>query len=460
MHGEIPQRDFVSVQPPLSFYTAAAIFKLGGTSLLSLRAFGLSLFLLLPLLIYGVGRNFMGPFLSFAAAAPACIIGLPYCNFVPLAVWQGIAASLVVVLLFLPAALSRQQWLAFPAGLLTAVSLFLRHDQAVYTITSIFVLAIALGLARGDSVPRTNLKCALLFWLAGIAIVFIPAILVWWRIGALPEMFRQLILFPFTTYRKTSLLPFPRLIVWRPILETVVVLMFYLPPLVQAVAALYLVQSVIRRRFRRREAILFFLVVWSALFYLQVLIRSDFSHLVITLPPFFLLTAFGWSVVREKIVNYREFTFTLSAVFAGLIASLLWLLHSFALPDVMRANELLTLDRGGVRIEHAHAVADFVQHLQADVSPERSILALPYQPMFYFLCERRNPTRWNYLWPGDQSAQDHQRLIEEAERDPPAVVLLAQQREVAAFAPIIIEYLRAYYLWSGNVGDIGIYVRF
>src|ERR1051325_8628670 len=97
MHGEVPQRDFVSVQPPLSFYTAAGIFELCGTSLVSLRAFGLSLFLLLPLLIYGVGRNFMGPVLAFTAAAPACVLGLPYCNFVPLAAWQGIVASLAAV---------------------------------------------------------------------------------------------------------------------------------------------------------------------------------------------------------------------------------------------------------------------------------------------------------------------------------------------------------------------------
>jgi hypothetical protein len=460
MHGEVPQRDFVSVQPPLSFFTAAGIFKLFGTSLASLRGFGLSIFLLLPLLIYGVGRNLMRPVLSFAAAAPACILGVPYCDFVPLAVWQGIAASAVAVLFFLPAIFSSRQWLAIPAGLLSAVSLFLRHDQAVYTMMSIVALTIALGLARGNSVSRTNLKRALVFWLVGITVVFVPAILVWWRIGALPEMFRQLILFPFTTYRKTSSLPFPRLFVWRPILETAVVLMFYFPPLVQAIAALYLVQSVIRRRFRRRDAILCFLVIWSAVFYLQVLVRSDFTHLVITLPPLFLLTAFGWSIVREKIINYRKINITLSVAFAGLIASLLWLLHSFALPDVTRANGELKLDRGGVRIEHAHAVTDFVQRLQADVSPERSILALPYQPMFYFLCERRNPTRWNYLWPGDQSAQDHERLTEEAERDPPAVVLLAQQREVAAFAPTINEYLRVHYLWSGNVGDIGIYVRF
>ena len=460
IHGDVPQRDFVSVQPPLSFYIAAGSFKLCGTSLVSLRGFGLSIFLLLPLLIYGIGRNFMGPVLSFAAASPACILGLPYCNFVPLAVWQGIVASLAAVLFFLPAVCSTRQWLAFPAGVLAAVSLGLRHDQAVYTIASLFALTVALALARSDSISRAILKRALLLWLGGIAIVLIPAILLWWRIGALPEMFRQLILFPLTTYRKTSSLPFPRLTVWRSIRETAVVLLFYLPPFVLAIASLCLMRSVNSRRFSRREALLTFLVVWSALFYLQTIVRSDFTHLVIALPPFFLLTAFGWSIVREKFSKHCKMNLALCAVVAILVTSFLWVLHSFALPDITRANEQLALDRGGVRIEQAQFVVDFVRLVQATVPPDRSMLVLPYQPMFYFLCERRNPTRWNYLWPGDETTQDHERLIEEAERDPPAVVLLAQQREVAAFAPTIIEYLRAHYLWDGNVGDIGIYVRF
>ena len=460
MHGEVPQRDFVSVQPPLSFYIAAGIFKLCGISLVSLRGFGFLIFLLLPLLIYAVGRNFMGPVLSFAAAAPACILGLPYCNFVPLAVWQGIVVSIAAVLWFLSAVSSKRQWLAFPAGVLSAVSLALRHDQALYTIASIFALTIALAFARGDSISGAILKRALLLWLAGIAIALIPAILLWWRIGALAEMFRQLILFPFTTYRKTSSLPFPRFVMWRPIRETAVVLLFYLPPFVQGIASLCLVRSIICRGFSRREALVTFLVIWSALFYLQAIIRSDFTHLVIALPPFFLLTAFGWSIVRQKFANHRQINLALSAIFAILVTSFLWVLHSFALPDVTRANEQLAIERGGVRIEQAHVVADFVQRLQATVPPDRSILVLPYQPMFYFLCERRNPTRWNYLWPGDQTTQDHDRLIDEAERDPPAVVLLAQQRQVAEFAPTIIDYLRAHYLWTAHVGDIGIYVRF
>ena len=460
MHGELPNRDFVSLQPPLSFYTVAGVFKLRGTSLSSLRLFGLSIFLLVPMLIYGVSRNFTGRVVSFAAAAPACILGLPYCNFVPLAVWQGIAASLAAALFFLSAVFSKQQWLALPAGLLTATSLFLRHDQAVYTMISIFALVIALGLARDDSVSGANLKRLLLFWLAGIAIVLIPAILIWWRIGALPEMFRQLVLFPFTTYRKTSSLPFPRFILRSSIRENAVGLLFYLPPVVQGIAALYLVRCLIRGRFRRREAILTFLVIWSALFYLQVIIRSDFTHLVITLSPFFLLVAFGWTIAREKITSHDTPRIALSAVFATFVAGFLWILHAFALPDVTRANQQLALDRGGVRIEQAEVVTNFIQHLQASIPPDRSMLALPYQPMFYFLCERRNPTRWNYLWPGDQTAQDHERLIEEAERDPPALVLLSRQGNLAAFAPSIVEYLRVHYLWTADIGDIAIYARF
>src|ERR1700719_2377232 len=132
MNGEVPHRDFVSLQPPLSYYTSAVVFKTFGTSLLSLRVFGLAIFVLMPLLIYAIARRFIDPILSFAAAAPACLLCLPYVGFVPFAVWQGITASFAAALLFIQAVLLKRPWLALPAGLFTAASLFLRHDQAVY----------------------------------------------------------------------------------------------------------------------------------------------------------------------------------------------------------------------------------------------------------------------------------------------------------------------------------------
>src|SRR6476659_2881836 len=173
VHGEIPHRDFVSLQPPLSFYTAAVAFKLGGTSLATLRGFGLTIFLLLPVLIYALGRNFLGPILSFAAAAPACVLGLPYVYFVPLAAWQGITISFAAVLLFIVAMRSERPWLAMPAGALTSLSL---------------LLLVTLHFAPYASFSKTNLRRFFYFLLGGSAMILTPAILFWWKIGALPEM--------------------------------------------------------------------------------------------------------------------------------------------------------------------------------------------------------------------------------------------------------------------------------
>jgi len=459
MNGEIPHRDFVSLQPPLSYYTSAAAFKCFGTSLLSLRLFGLLLFFLVPLLIYYVARNFIGPILSLAAAAPACILGMPYMRFVPFAVWQGITASFVAMLLFVSAALTKRPWLAFPAGCLTAISFFLRHDQALYTSIAILVLLIALAFSGDEPVSRPNLRRTALLWITGIAVVALPLIAVWWSIGALPEMFQQLVVFPFATYRKTSSLPFPELFAQRSFLDTATAALFYIPLCLLAIAAVYLAQSLIRRRFDFRHAILLFLFVWAALFYLQVLVRSDVTHLLITLPPFFILAAFGWSIVCEKMSNRSKTSIALSTALAVIVGLFLWILRPVALPDMSQQTQLLNLPRGGVRVAQADTIADFFQHLQATVPPSRSILALPYQPMFYFLSERRNPTRWNYLWPGDQTASDYEALIAQAEKDPPAMILLSEREELAKFAPQILEYVREQYIYTDNLGDIAIYVR-
>ena len=63
------------------------------------------------------------------------------------------------------------------------------------------------------------------------------------------------------------------------------------------------------------------------------------------------------------------------------------------------------------------------------------------------------------MWPGDQTARDYERFIDEAEHDPPAVVLLSEQRQLDAFAPAILEYVRAKYTRTDDGGGLAIYVR-
>jgi len=155
----------------------------------------------------------------------------------------------------------------------------------------------------------------------------------------------------------------------------------------------------------------------------------------------------------------RKIDILLSSALTIVTGSYLWMIRSVALPDMSHETELLNLQRGGVRVANAPLVANLFQSLQAAVPQDRSILVLPYQPMFYFLAERRNPTRWNYLWPGDETEQDYQTLIAEAERDPPAVILLSEQNKVVSFAPTIIDYVNAHYDQTDSAGDINIYVR-
>src|SRR5262249_49765977 len=154
-----------------------------------------------------------------------------------------------------------------------------------------------------------------------------------------------------------------------------------------------------------------FLLVWSALSYLQVMVRSDQTHLLMTLPPFFLLSAFSWSILQRALNKYRGWGTLFSVLLSIGVVSFLWILRSMALPDVIRGGERLSLPRGGIYIAQPSVVTQFVRQIQELVPPSKSILALPYQPMFYFLCDRHNPTRWNYLWPGDQTANDHERFI-------------------------------------------------
>lgn len=454
--GELPHRDFVSLQPPLSFYTVALAFKLFGTSLVTLRAMGLSIFLLIALVLYAIARGLTTSLLALAAGAAASVLGLPLFNFVPFAVWQGIAATLLAALLYLRALTKNNAPLAFLAGTATAVSLLLRHDQAVYFSMSIFALSILYPRAT-DGLSRAKVARLFFLWLGGFIFALLPLAWWWWGAGALPEMWRQLVQFPILVYGKTSGLPLPSIARQPTGKDTAAALLFYFPPLVVSVAAICFLHRVGRGRLARNEAMLGFLLVWSALFYLQALTRSDLNHLLITLPPVFLLSAFCGQIFLD-VLGQRAALRSIAAVAAAAgVAGFLWLVRPAILPGPARSTQLLGLRSGGVYLENGQWLTDFVTGVQNHVPPDRSVLVLPYQPMLYFLCERRNPTRWNYIWPGDQTTNEHVDLVEQARRDPPAAVFITDEDEMAQYAPAILDYIHGEYRSAGNFGRLTVY---
>jgi len=468
MEGQLPNRDFVSPQPPLSYYSAAFFFKLFGTSLASLRILGVSIYISIALLIYGITRNFNGPIWSLAAALPATILGVPFFNFVPFAVWQGITATLASVLLFLRAGVRQQSYLAFGAGVLNAISILLRHDQGLYLTLSILAFAIALKFTPESRASLPKPGRLLLWWGSGLLTVAIPLGIFWWVKRAWGKMFSQLVVFPLSTYAKTSSRSYPHWNTHVAFSENAVTLLFYISPVLQAAILIWLLVRVIRRQYRLPEAVMTFLLVWAALFYLQGATRSDWHHLLITLPPLFILVSCAcrffveklddlssqWSVARWPAKITKG---TPRALAGAVLIWFLWAVTPACLPDLTNKTAL-PIPRGQVRIEGGERMANFIQLVQKAAAPDRSILSLPYYPILYFLSERRNPTQWNYLWPGDQTTEDHKALIEQAKKDPPALIVIVKEKEMRFYAPLILDYVHNNYRLAGDSGELAVYL--
>jgi hypothetical protein len=375
-------------------------------------------------------------------------------------------ASLVAGLLFLKAVECEHSRLrrifSALAGLACAASLLLRQDLAIYLILSIVAYCLALLLANRGKVNSPSPMELLLFCFIGMFAILLPLVVYWVAQGILPELFRQIVLFPITTYSKTSSVPFPRLAAAGTMAQKALAVAYFVPPAIDLAMALWLGHKVKRRQFSPREAGILFVLVWSALDYAMVLTRSDYHHLLTTLPPFFVLCACGWDeflkwITRsnrpeEAVASRRKWLVSVPG--AALLLTFLCLVKPVMLQPPLDPSQTVRLQNAGVRKGGARNLEKFVRLVQDHAPPDRSILCLPYVPMFYFLCERRNPTRWNYLWPGDQTAADHHALIAEATADPPAVVIIDNEDNMSRFAPDILQYIHQNYTRFRSAGGL------
>jgi hypothetical protein len=240
--------------------------------------------------------------------------------------------------------------------------------------------------------------------------------------------------------------------------ERLLVGAYYVAPVVAVAGFGTLVARLARRHFGLREAQMAFLLALAGLFYLQVVTRSDIHHLVITLDPLFVLGGVGVSAaaqalrppLRRRSSRWWAVGVAPAALGLALAVGSGWLWRQVGpafLPRRPVPSRAIALSRAGVYTSPARAgaVELLVGLIDRHAPPDRAILALPYQPMLYFLAKRRNPTRWNYLWPGDQTADDHRALIDQARQDPPAVVVVFAPDELAGHAPVLAEYVGAHY---------------
>ena len=445
--GELPSRDFFATQPPLSFYSLALAFHAFGASLATLRGLGLALYVLIPLLLYGIARQLTGRPAALLAAAPAAVLGIAFFQFSPRAVWHGVALSLVSALFALRGLASARTWRAAPcalAGAAAALTLVSRLDVGAYVCAATVATAVCF-------LPRGTRARFLLPWTLGLLGVLLPLALFWWVSDAARPMFRQLVASLVQRHPETSGLPFPRPRQLIPLASggRFPGLLFLVPPLALAAAALVWIGRARRRGVSPELSRVAFVIALAALFDLQLLVRADPSHLVLALAPTFVLCA--WLFERMPLPQPLRWV-ALALAAAGLFG----IQQLTSPPTPLTALDVAT---AGVRVPPADAafLRTAIEKTQAYAPPDRPIFVVPYQPLMYLLAERRNPTQWSYLWPGDQSEDDLDKLLEDLQRDPPAVVLVFRTEGVILPAPLR-DLLASSYRLNDQLGALDFYL--
>ena len=87
------------------------------------------------------------------------------------------------------------------------------------------------------------------------------------------------------------------------------------------------------------------------------------------------------------------------------------------------------------------------------------ILALPLNPIFYFLTDRINPTDYDWILPGMLNEVDEKKVIGQLQASPPKVIVFVdipidgkEDRRLANYAPLIYNYLVKNYIFKEMIG--------
>lgn len=125
-------------------------------------------------------------------------------------------------------------------------------------------------------------------------------------------------------------------------------------------------------------------------------------------------------------------------------------------PFVPAAN----LDRAGLLVDQQslEIYTAVVQTIKDNSRPDETIFALPYNPEFYFLSERKNPFRFWNTFVGIRGDAEQQHVMEVLRNRPPRVVIAApRDRNNTAYSNQIIAYVNANYVKIQSIGDFDVY---
>jgi len=401
--GSLPYRDFFEVMGPGSFYWLALFFKLFGIHFWVARAVLLLTGALITLLIYWMTRRlYRGP-LDLLPSLFFLVVSIP--------LWPGTSHhwdsdlfALLSVAAFFLWQDRRRWWLLALAGVLAGLTSCFLQQKGVLLVLTLLLLVWVNGYRAGESKVDVASDAGLL--LAGFAAVVALVLIFFYASGGLPELLYANLVWPLNSYRDINRLPYGYFLqsfylhyyeeilpLLSTLLSRVMALLLTIPLLlIVCLPALLMVLAgfaSLDRTHRDRIFSARMLPYWAVGFALWIseLHRPDIFHLIYGSPllPIILLV-----ICSQVLANQRK----VFIACVGLIMVGMALFGTFNLLPAVGAWQEIASRRGSI---YAPKQDSALQFLMERTKPGDYVFVYPYYPMYYFLADLKNPTRYSIL---------------------------------------------------------------
>ena len=459
VNGELIYRDFFTVVTPGSYYTVAWLFRLFGESLMVLRWAALVTGLGILLITLTVGRRVMVWPFAAAAGLSTTVWGwfLVTPNFYSL---EAALFSLIALACYVHGAPSWRWMVA--AGVAAGATAMVKQNVGAYTAAGLLMTIWASRLFDTEADWRGRAKMSAQF----IAGMLLPAVvtLVWLvASGAGAYLYESWVYYPLVKYTERFARPFPDFFPLdeREPFDLWTKLVIYLPAVVYPFAIIAI--GVLASRFRRRgdrvaqsEGHALLAVTSVGLFtLLQAWPRADVPHILFGLQPTFILFAYllfcAWRVLKA-IPGPRSAIAALAMIVAlAPVAALLWKGYQRTEWEyqnyivAIRSERATGILAAGLEAQRIEIVTKYItEHTAAD----DPIFVVPWAAGFYFLADRSNPTRSDFMLFEDPEA--YPCLLARLDQRPPKYVIYGYTWDVddkhfRDYAAPIDRYIRSRY---------------
>jgi hypothetical protein len=463
---------------PGRYWYGMLFFKLFGVDIQSLRIAVLLITPPMVLMIYSIGRKIMPAGFSFLAAL--------FMLSAPSMYYNRFFTFFVVLNLYLITNFLWKKNLGSLAGLGVGIFLsgFFKFEVTLFSIIISLTLATLMFSQkqwRAHFFPKKNtaLSCIKNYYLvSGVSILVIAYGIYIGRDSYFTEVFK-LVIDAHQVWGNSFPEIFPFLVLFKEVgyhqmFERV---LFYLPILTcGSVAALLVYQLVIKKEpLHIDKLIVISIFLFGVCAFGLVIWRAGFDNLLRTLPPFYLLSCYLLYRMREKVVSYQDpvkqkglltrLPLNLLTVFLPFLFFIEMNTHHGFYAGSIGAMKLettaLTLDKVDVYTNPAEAkwIKEVIEKINLYSQEGDAILALPLNPIFYFLSGRVNPTPYEWILPGMLEEEKEKKLVAILNNNPPKLVIYVdiaidgkEERRLLNYAPHLYKFLLDRYSFQEKVG--------